>query len=192
MNVMMLLEMANSAFPDRIAFTNGATGETLSYSQLFSKAGKRAREIRASDSNRFVKLDVSSLVTPLSLFASGWAGIPYVPLNYRLTDEEIMRLIERVKPATLVTSDDRINSFQNLEGLEVLDSSDLLSHGGEGESLENDWDMDPEEIAVLLFTSGTTGEPKAAMLRHKHLVSYILGSVEFASADEKELSLIHI
>ena len=131
MNVMMLLEMANSAFPDRIAFTNGATGETLSYSQLFSKAGERAREIRASDSNRFVKLDVSSLVTPLSLFASGWAGIPYVPLNYRLTDEEIMRLIERVKPATLVTSEDRINSFQNLEGLEVLDSSDLLSHGGE-------------------------------------------------------------
>ena len=190
MNVMMLLEMANSAFPDRIAFTNGATGETLSYSQLFSKAGKRAREIRASDSNRFVKLDVSSLVTPLSLFASGWAGIPYVPLNYRLTDEEIMRLIERVKPATLVTSEDRINSFQNLEGLEVLDSSDLLSQGGKGESLENDWDMDPEEIAVLLFTSGTTGEPKAAMLRHKHLVSYILGSVEFASADEKEASLV--
>ena len=73
----------------------------------------------------------------------------------------------------------------------MLDSSDLLSHGGEDESLENDWDMDPEEIAVLLFTSGTTGEPKAAMLRHKHLVSYILGSVEFASADEK-LSLIHI
>ena len=50
--------------------------------------------------------------------------------------------------------------------------------------------MDPEEIAVLLFTSGTTGEPKAAMLRHKHLVSYILGSVEFASADEKEASLV--
>ena len=89
-----------------------------------------------------------------------------------------------------VTSDDRMNSFQNLEGLEVLDSSDLLSQGGKGESLENDWDMDPEEIAVLLFTSGTTGEPKAAMLRHKHLVSYILGSVEFASADEKEASLV--
>ena len=32
------LEMA-TAFPDRIAFTNGATGETLSFSQLFSKAG---------------------------------------------------------------------------------------------------------------------------------------------------------
>ena len=37
-------------------------------------------------------------------------------------------------------------------------------------------------LPVLLFTSGTTGAPKAAVLRHRHLVSYILGSVEFASA----------
>ena len=39
--------------------------------------------------------------------------------------------------------------------------------------------VDPEEIGVLLFTSGTTSEPKAAVLRHRHLVSYIISSVEF-------------
>ena len=39
--------------------------------------------------------------------------------------------------------------------------------------------VDPEEVAVLLFTSGTTSEPKAAVLRHRHLVSYIISSVEF-------------
>ena len=39
--------------------------------------------------------------------------------------------------------------------------------------------MDAEAIAILLFTSGTTGAPKAAVLRQKHLVSYIFGSVEF-------------
>ena len=50
--------------------------------------------------------------------------------------------------------------------------------------------MDPEEIAVLLFTSGTTGTPKAAVLRHKHLVSYILGSVEFAAAGDDEAALV--
>jgi acyl-CoA synthetase (AMP-forming)/AMP-acid ligase II len=50
--------------------------------------------------------------------------------------------------------------------------------------------MDPEDIAVLLFTSGTTGEPKAAVLRQKHMVSYILGSVEFASASEDEAALV--
>jgi len=41
-----------------------------------------------------------------------------------------------------------------------------------------------------LFTSGTTGAPKAAVLRHRHLTSYILGSVEFMGAGEDEAALI--
>jgi acyl-CoA synthetase (AMP-forming)/AMP-acid ligase II len=44
----------------------------------------------------------------------------------------------------------------------------------------------------LLFTSGTTGAPKAAVLRHKHLVSYILGSVEFGSASAEEAALVSV
>jgi acyl-CoA synthetase (AMP-forming)/AMP-acid ligase II len=52
--------------------------------------------------------------------------------------------------------------------------------------------MDPEEIAVLLFTSGTTGAPKAAVLRQQHLVSYILGSVEFGAAGEDEATLVSV
>ena len=55
-----------------------------------------------------------------------------------------------------------------------------------------DWNMDGEDTAILLFTSGTTGEPKAAVLRQRHLVSYILGSVEFMSAGEEEAALISV
>ncbi|MCH2411649.1 MAG: fatty acid--CoA ligase family protein, partial [Acidimicrobiales bacterium] len=49
-----------------------------------------------------------------------------------------------------------------------------------------------EDVAVLLFTSGTTGDPKAAVLRQRHLVSYILGSVEFGSAGEEEAALVSV
>ena len=49
--------------------------------------------------------------------------------------------------------------------------------------------MDPDDTAILLFTSGTTGAPKAAVLRQKHLVSYVLGTVEFMGADENDASL---
>ena len=52
--------------------------------------------------------------------------------------------------------------------------------------------MDPDDIAVLLFTSGTTGAPKAAVLRQSHLVSYILGSVEFMGAAENEATLVSV
>ena len=47
-------------------------------------------------------------------------------------------------------------------------------------------------MAVELFTSGTTGEPKSALLRHSHLMSYIFGTVEFMSAAEEEATLIAV
>ena len=55
-----------------------------------------------------------------------------------------------------------------------------------------EWPTDSDAIAVLLFTSGTTGAPKAAVLRQKHLVSYILGSVEFGAASEDDAALVSV
>jgi acyl-CoA synthetase (AMP-forming)/AMP-acid ligase II len=51
---------------------------------------------------------------------------------------------------------------------------------------------DPDDIAVLLYTSGTTGEPKAAVLRHRNLTSYILSTVEFSGAEDDEAALVSV
>jgi fatty-acyl-CoA synthase len=45
---------------------------------------------------------------------------------------------------------------------------------------------------VLLFTSGTTGEPKAAVLRHRNLASYIITSLEFGAAAEDEAAVVSV
>lgn len=131
--------------------------------------------IRESAASRTAVIDISSLALPIALFGSGWAGVPYVPINYRLTETEIQALLARVSPAYLVNSSNR---------------QSLIEKCRNGVVPEADWSMDENETAVLLFTSGTTGTPKAAMLRHKHLVSYILGSVEFCSAAEEDASLV--
>src|SRR5262249_25943407 len=47
-------------------------------------------------------------------------------------------------------------------------------------------------IAVLLMTSGTTAAPKSAVLRHQHLASYVLESVEFASAEETDATVVSV
>tara|TARA_Y100001934_G_scaffold168732_1_gene200595 strand:+ start:5503 stop:7011 length:1509 start_codon:yes stop_codon:yes gene_type:complete len=189
-NIMMLLEMTSGTFPDRVAFVDGSSGARLTYAELFDAAGRRAAAIQASGSNRVGMLDVSSLATPLSLFSSGWAGIPYAPINYRLTNEEIKALLARITPAYLVTDDARVGEMGALDDVSAITKDQFLDHGGFDHDTADAWNMDPEEVAVLLFTSGTTGAPKAAVLRHKHLVSYILGSVEFASADEEEAALV--
>ena len=188
MNIMMLLEMAAATFPDRTAFVDGSSGERISYQELFDSAGQKAAQIGAGGFSRVGMLDVSSLATPTGLFAAAWAGTPYVPINYRLTQGEIEALLARITPACVVTDDQRENQFDHVAEVTTLGRTQFLAQAGAEPAQE--WSMDPEDTAVLLFTSGTTGAPKAAVLRHKHLVSYILSSVEFACADEEEAALV--
>ena len=191
---MMLLEMAAGGFGERIAFTDPRAGESLTYQQLYDAAGAAARQIRASGAERVAMLDVSNLAVPVALFASGWAGVPYVPINYRLAAAEIDALIERVQPAYLVAQDDYAapvaDAFKGREGATLRTRDAFLALARAGGASDERRSMDPDEIGVLLFTSGTTGKPKAAVLRHRHLVSYILSSVEFMSAAEDEAALV--
>ena len=190
MNIMMLLEMASATFPDRTAFVDGSDGSRLSYQALFDNAGRHAQQIKSGGYSRVGMLDVSSLATPTGLFAAAWAGTPYVPINYRLTQGEIEALLARITPACLVTDDKRESQFDHVADVTTFGRGKFLASASADKETAQEWSMDPEETAVLLFTSGTTGAPKAAVLRQKHLVSYILGSVEFACADEDEAALV--
>jgi acyl-CoA synthetase (AMP-forming)/AMP-acid ligase II len=190
MNILMLLEMAASGMPDRIAFTNGETGEALSYQQLFDAAKTAGYHIKQSGCNRVVVIDISSFALPIALFGSACAGIPYVPINYRLTDEEINTLVDRVLPAYLITDGQRAEQLVDRKQVHATEREAFIQLSQNGDQALDEWPMDEQQVAVLLFTSGTTGAPKAAMLRHKHLVSYILGSVEFCSAAETDASLV--
>lgn len=189
MNLMMLLEMASAGFADRVAVTDGE--ESLTYEQLFASAGAAARQIQESGAKHLALLDTSSPAVPVALFASAWAGVPFVPLNYRLTDEELQRLTAQISPALLVTDAERTRSLGGIEGIEVIERGAFLAEAASGESLATaSWPMDPDDIAVLLFTSGTTGPPKAAVIRHKHLSSYVLTTVEFGLAAEEDAQLV--
>ena len=116
MNLMMLLEMAAAGFGERVGVRDG--GERLDATrELFAARRPRRREGRArAGAERVALLDVTSPAVPLALFASAWAGKPFVPLNYRLTGAEIDALIERVKPALLVTDAERAAQLARTRG----------------------------------------------------------------------------
>ncbi len=190
MNLMMLLEMSASGFGDRVAIQSGST--TVTYQELFAAAGRAAAEVQESGAKRMALLDESSPAVPISLFASAWAGVPFVPLNYRLTSTELDSLISEISPSFLVTDSGRVEQVARVPGTMPVEREAFLARVGPGGEPAPEWSMDGEDIAVLLFTSGTTGAPKAAVLRHKHLVSYILGSVEFGAAGEEEATLVSV
>jgi len=190
MNIAMLLQMAAETMPDRSALTSHHTH--YSYQQLYDAARTAADRIRASDCRFVSVLDTSSPAVPIALFGAAMAGIPYVPLNYRLPRAQLDSLIERVSPAYLVAEEAHLATYQWLPNATVLGRDEFLDATLSVEPSETSWPDDPSAIAVQLFTSGTTGTPKAAILRHEHLVSYILGSVEFMSAEEDQATLISV
>ena len=111
----------------------------------------------------------TSPLVPAVLFGAAWAGVSYAPLNYRLPAEARQALLDRVQPAV------------------VADESWIAMPGG-----ESPYPDAPEAPAVLLFTSGTSAEPKAAVLEHDQLLAYQLNTMEFASADEDEAVLLAV
>jgi acyl-CoA synthetase (AMP-forming)/AMP-acid ligase II len=186
----MLLEMAASGFAERVAVQSGS--DRLTYAELFAAAAAARELVEESRAEHVGVLDVNSLAVPVGLFAAAWSGRPFVPLNYRLTSAEVDALVARIAPALLVAEPERVAHLAKHEQARVVSRGDFLAHATRGGTATPEWPNDPESIAVLLFTSGTTGAPKAALLRNRHLVSYILGSVEFGSASEEEAALVSV
>lgn len=188
MNLMMLLEMAAQGFGDRVAFVSGE--DTLTYRELYDAAGRTAALLRDSDCDYLAMLDISSLALPIGLFGAAWAGKPFVPINYRLARDQVAALLQRIQPALLLTDPAHASSPPEDIAVTPMERDvfiDQVRSGGD--EVAADWSMDPEAVGVLLFTSGTTGAPKAAVLRHRHLVSYIFSTIEFGAAAEHEVAL---
>ena len=192
MNVMMLLEMAATAMADRVAV--GTLDGGVTCDGLMDGAAGLAGRLRASQAEHLVLCDEPGAVLPVALFGAAWGGVPYVPVNYRLADDDLRRLAERAAPAAAVVDASGADRLAGVDGLEIIERDALLDDpaGGADPADPGDWPMDPDAPAVLLYTSGTAGPPKAAVLRHRHLVSYVFNTVEFASAGADEAHIMAV
>lgn len=187
MNISLLLQMAAEAEPDRVALV--CNGRRWSYGALWRAAQGAATIISQSGSHFVALLDESSEATPIALFGAALAGIPYVPLNYRLADEDLSALLKRVTPACTIGDVARVQRL-NPEGNHTRFTRDEFVAAAEAAGGSFAEKEQQDGIAAQIFTSGTTSAPKAALLKHANLLSYILGTVEFGSADPEEASLV--
>ena len=113
-------------------------------------------------------MESNAPIVPATLFGAAWAGVSYAPLNYRLPEAQLEALLGRIEPA-------------------VVSAPHWLDNKGTSDRAFPDA---PDAPAVLLFTSGTSAEPKAAILEHDQLLAYIFNTLEFASAGEDEAAIV--
>ena len=191
MNLMMLLEMAAQAAPDRLAI--GTLDSGLTYGRLYELAGGAAAALRhEGTADRVLFTDVSSPALPIALFGASWAGLPFVPVSYRLADDRLRSIVGRQAPALLLHGDGGGERTAGIAGVEQTTTEAFMRHAAAAGAPEPDWSYEGDDVAVLLHTSGTSGDPKVAVLRQKHLVSYVFGSVEFLGAGDDEATLVSV
>ena len=183
--------MASSSDPERTAVVSGDV--RLTTQQLSDLADGGAGIIAGSGASHVAYVGTGGAMLPLLIFASARAGLTFTPINYRLSAEGIKTLIARL-PDPLVVIDSRyLDELGGPDGLagvakQVIVSDDFLAQARDAEPAVEF--ADPDSVGIVLFTSGTTSQPKAVELTHNNLTSYVTGTVEFGSAEPTDAALI--
>ncbi len=189
MHTALLLDMMADAAPDRLAL--GTLKDGLTFAEVRRRAHHGAEWLAFQGGGTVVFLGLNGPALPVALFAAGMLAKPFAPLNYRLPDADLRKLLARTAPSVAIVDDDMVARLGDTPEVTVVSRSAFeAACNGLGVS-EASFDED-HDVAVLLFTSGTTGDPKAAILRHANLTSYVISTVEFMGSEEDEAALVSV
>jgi acyl-CoA synthetase (AMP-forming)/AMP-acid ligase II len=184
MGIELILNMTSGAFSDRIALGGHANGVT--YGDLAAAADGGAAVVRVSGARSIAFVGLNGPVLPALIFAAARAGIPLTPLNYRLPAEQLRALLAELDNPYVVAD----RACSGVVSADTL-SEEWLALAVSTVPTEA-VSVDDDAPAVVLFTSGTTSKPKGVVLRHSHLLSYVLETVEFGSADDADAVLVSV
>jgi acyl-CoA synthetase (AMP-forming)/AMP-acid ligase II len=190
MQTTLLLDMAADAAPDRLAL--GALAEGISFAELKARAVAAASWLSDLGGETVVFVGLNGPAMPIAVFAAGLLGKPFAPLNYRLPDADLNKLLARTAPSVAIVDDDMVGRLQPGPGVAVVPRSAFEAAGLDEAHRAAELPFVDPDIGVLLFTSGTTGEPKAAILRHRNLTAYVISTVEFLGSGEHEAALVSV
>ncbi|MBB5019245.1 fatty-acyl-CoA synthase [Chitinivorax tropicus] len=154
--------------PSREALIEADTGARWNYQQLADACDRltgalRAERVAAGD--RVALLARNRVETILLLFACARLRAVLVPLNTRLTAAELTGLLQDAEPCLLLHDDTQAATIPRLQhACPAKPLTDLQALAGSPAPLSQ---TDPEQPVLMLYTSGTTGKPKGALLSQR-------------------------
>jgi fatty-acyl-CoA synthase len=195
------------SWPSRRARINGSKpalrqgDRQLSYADLADRVDRLASglaELGVKHGDRVAYLGPNDIATFETFFAAGRLGAIFVPLNTRLTGPEIDVLLDDARPAALVLGPHTANP---LAPGAAEDAPTVLSTAGDGPGSYDELiaaghpgaipagDVELSDDLVILYTSGTTGRPKGAVLTHANLTFNTMNQLAHADVLSTDVAL---
>ncbi|MBL7197569.1 MAG: long-chain fatty acid--CoA ligase [Candidatus Omnitrophica bacterium] len=201
-NICEILIFSASKYPSKPAIIFGQKKISFSELNIFTdRLAQGLRESGVAKGDRVALLLDNSPHFIICYFAIMKLGAIVVPINHMFKSEEISYIISDSQIPTLITS------FAYLDiVIKIKEKSkclkNILATSKEKEEIFSiyEWAYDsakqfnPEnvgkdDIAAILYTSGTTGHPKGAMLSHGNLISNVLASKEVLKVTHKDKTI---
>ncbi len=179
-------------------------GTTWSYAELLDRSDRLAASLQAHGvrrGGRVAYLGFNHSAFFVAMFGALRLGATFVPLNFRLTGAELDFIINDSGVHTILADDAHIAVLDEVrdrlpceryigveagggawESLtEILASTAALAEGA---------DVDNDDVALIMYTSGTTGRPKGAMLTHGNITWNNVNALHGMTVGTNEVSLV--
>lgn len=160
--------------------------QEMTYRQLYERSTRLANalaQLGLKKGDHVAVLMQNSFEIVECYFANGLLGLATIPLNTMYTGREIEYIVNNSESKALITKEKFYSNVagvrENLEELEnlIVQSDNPIPDTYSYDHLLNeapktpvDVEVDPEDVAIILYTSGTTGTPKGVMLTHRGIM----------------------
>jgi acyl-CoA synthetase (AMP-forming)/AMP-acid ligase II len=205
MNTTDFLNVAAAICPDRdfMVFEGKRTSYFEASSHINNLAFKLS-ELGTQKGDRVGMLSVNCPQYIETYFAAAKTGAIFVPLNFRAKIDELEYMLSASETKILFVGERYLDMaselIERLPGLDrcisvdrpfenMLYYDDLAGSGAEDEFFS---EIEDSDVTILMFTSGTTGRPKAVPLTHESFGSYILDNVTPADPEVEEKNILTV
>jgi acyl-CoA synthetase (AMP-forming)/AMP-acid ligase II len=175
MNLYTLFADSVRRFPGKTAVSWGDL--RLSYRDFDLATGATAAYLRTlgcARGDRVLLFLKNNLDYPVLLLAAIRAGLVIVPVNAKLHPSEVAWICVNAGAKVLIAHQVHVDALRAalpaVDGPRLI-AAEHLKVSGLPPSTESPADVEPDSIAWLFYTSGTTGKPKGAMLTHRNLIA---------------------
>ena len=169
---------------DALLFKPTFRYQRWSYSRLWNESGQVATLLQhrgLTKGDQVILWGPNSPHWVLIFFGCIRAGVILVPLDLRSAPDYVARVVSRTDPKLAFTSRSTPKGDVNLGVPEI--TFEELEAAIQGLPQPEHVDIEPDDLAEIMFTSGTTGDPKGVMLTHRNLTSNIEGISQYISCN---------
>ena len=175
MNVAELLQSSAGAHPDKVALIV-PSGETVTFAATAARAASVAAGLASAGISPGDRVGIAMHNVPefvYSYFGILAAGAAVIPLNPTLTEPEVGRILEDAEASLVLGvpgSGEAARRAAEAAGIRYVVATEWTAEGGGPLEVAAG---SADDLAVLAYTSGTTGEPKGAILTHGNLLANV-------------------